>query len=418
MPFTKMGDYSPESRFLRQLDEDVLEFIHGDPQRQDEHRFNQLALREFERQYHTNKPYREYCKKGNVSPATITHWEEIPAISSFAFEKLLLASFPTEKAKQICLATKIVDLKDRWKKMYWHKWDIELISTANGLLAKLFLFPDVERMKILLMVPSPKMAPWMEMAIGLENVRLKFGTPDSQFLISPLGLDIKTLVSALRQAEKAQQPLALIGVTGSFIHLFDACEKEGIRFRLPAGSRVCDVGRDKRQFGESSKDEYVRKCREIMGIEEDFCINVLWTCENSTNHFDNVLKNHFSGIKRDRCKEIPPWTRTTVVDTREFKRLPKGQTGLLRHYDLTNRVMALAVQTANLGFETEDGFEIIGRWNKRIGEIGVDHSVGHPGGKVVTQILTYLMRRRISKIGKVYPNVAKAEGAADARRQG
>jgi len=64
--------------------------------------------------------------------------------------------------------------------------------------------------------------------------------------------------------------------------------------------------------------------------------------------------------------------------------------------------MAFAVQTANLGFETEDGFEIIGRWNKRMGEIGIDHSVGHPGGRVVTQMLAYLMRWRLSKIGKIY----------------
>jgi hypothetical protein len=398
----KARDDFLQSRFATQLDQDVLEFIHGDPESCSEERFNQLALRTFERQYHTNKPYQAYCRRANVSPGAIARWAEIPAVSSFGFEKLLLASLGVEKTEETCLASRIFDLKNRSERMYLRKWDIELITAANHLWTKLFLFPDVERIKILLMVPMPKMARWMEMAVGLEQVRLKFGTSDSRFLISFAGLDIKTLVSALREAEKTQKPLALIGVAGALMQLLDACEREGIRFSLPRGSRICDVGRERGQFGEFSNEEYFRKCEQIMGVEKDLCVSVLWTCENSTNYFDNVLKNRFSGQKRDRCKEIPPWTRTTVVDTSQFKRLPRGEIGLLRHYDLTNRVLALAVQTDMLGFETEDGFEIVGRWSQRMGETGVAHSVGHPGGKAVTHVLAYLMGRKMSKVGKIY----------------
>jgi hypothetical protein len=156
------------------------------------------------------------------------------------------------------------------------------------------------------------------------------------------------------------------------------------------------------QFGECSKDEYFKKCREILGVDESYCINVLGTCESSTNYFDNVLRNFLSGEKKSRYKEIPPWTRTIALDTKEFKRLPKGEIGLLRHYDLTNRAMVFAVQTDNLGFETEEGFEIIGRWNKKFGEIRIGGPVGHPGGRVATELMDYLMRRRLSKIGKIY----------------
>lgn len=156
------------------------------------------------------------------------------------------------------------------------------------------------------------------------------------------------------------------------------------------------------RYAGCSKEEYFGKCRNVLGLEEDFCINVLWICESSTIYFDNVLKNSFSGLKKERYKEIPPWTRTIAVDTREFKRLPKGEVGLLRHYDLTNRLMAFAVQTDNLGFETEDGFEIIGKWNKNMGKIDIDHSVCHPGGRVATKIIDYVMRRKLSKIGKIY----------------
>jgi hypothetical protein len=68
--------------------------------------------------------------------------------------------------------------------------------------------------------------------------------------------------------------------------------------------------------------------------------------------------------------------------------------------------MVFAVQTDNLGFETEYGFEIIGRWNKELGAVGVDYSArGHPGGKIVTQMTDFLMRRSLSGIGKTYSHL-------------
>ncbi|MBW2605839.1 MAG: acyl-protein synthetase [Deltaproteobacteria bacterium] len=395
-------NYLLKSDFIKQHDQDILEFVLRGLDYRDEKRFNELALKEFERQYNVSAPYKEFCKSVNVVPETITHWEEIPAVSSFAFKKVIIGSLPAEKAEQIYFSSGIVELKKRKEKTYRDKWAVELIRTANALLTRAFLFPDVEKMKILLMVPSPKMAPWMEMAIGMEHVRTEFGTPDSRFLISPLGLDIKTLLGALKNAEKTREPLALIGATFGLVLFLDACEKEGIRFSLPEGSRICDTGGYMGRYTGCSKEEYFKKCAQVLGVEEDFCINVLWICENSTIYFDNVLKNFLSGVKKKRYKKPPSWARTIVVDTRKFKRVPKGEIGLLRHYDLTNRVTAVAVQTDNLGFETEDGFEIIGKWNKDIGKIDIDYSVCHPGGRLATQMIDYVMRRKLSKLGKSY----------------
>jgi len=393
-----MRDRPVDLKFVRRLDEDVMEFIHRKSEDQTEGRFTELALQEFELRYNTSKTYREYCRKKKLFPGTITHWEEIPAVCSSEFREFVL-SIPDDKAEEISLTANVVP--DGRQRLSRDKKTNDLINSANGILTELFLFPDIEKIKILLMVPSPRMAPLMDKAIGLERVRLKFGTPDSRFLISPMGLDIKTLLSGLRRSEKTREPLALIGVTGALIQFFNVCEKEGIKFSLPQGSRICDVERRRGQFGECSKEEYFRKCREVLGVEEDFCINVLWICESSTVYFDNALRNRLTGVKKNRCKEIPPWTRITAADTGEFNRLPKGKIGLLRHYDLTNS-MSFAVQTANLGFETEEGFDTVGLWNKRIGGTDVDHSVGHPGGKIITRMLVYLMRRRLSKIGEIY----------------
>ncbi len=84
--------------------------------------------------------------------------------------------------------------------------------------------------------------------------------------------------------------------------------------------------------------------------------------ESSTNYFDNVLRDHYLDVRSsERFKVVLPWTRTIVVDTETFERLPEGEIGLLCHYDIVNRPMIFAVQTDNLGYKTEKGFEIVGR---------------------------------------------------------
>lgn len=268
-----MIDYSLESDFVKQLDQDILEFIRQGIENQDEERFIELALREFELQYHTIEPYREYCNKKGVSPGSASNWEQILAIPSLAFKEFVLTSFPVEKAEHAYFTSGTTDYKKRGK-IYRDKGAVRLVTEANGLLTRLYLFPDVEKMKILLMVPSPKMAPGMGMSVGLEQVRLKFGTPDTAYLLSPLGLDVKMLLRSLKQSEDSGRPIALVGATSGFVYFFNACEKENIRFKLPKGSRICDAGGYIGQFGECSKEEYFRKCHEIMGVDNGFCVNV------------------------------------------------------------------------------------------------------------------------------------------------
>lgn len=397
-----MTDYSLESEFVKQLDQDILGFIRQGLENRDEERFTELALREFELQYHTIEPYREYCINKGVSPETVTDWEQIPAVPSLAFKKFILASFPVDKAEHAYFTSGTSNPAIKGK-IFRDAGAVRLIKEVNGLLTRSYLFPDVERMKILLMVPSPKMVRNMGMAIGLEEVRKRFGTPESRYLISFRGLNVKALLEALKKSESSGEPVALIGATSGFIYFFKACEKDGVLFKLPEGSRICDGGGYLGQFGECTKQEYFAKCKKVLGIKENFCVNVLGMGETSTNYFDNVLRNSIARKEVPRCKEAPPWTRTIVVDTKDFNKVPMGEIGLLRHYDLSNRAMVFAVQTDNLGFETEYGFEIIGRWNKELGAVGIDYSAtGHPGGKIVTQMTDFLMRRSLSGIGKVY----------------
>lgn len=398
--------YALDSGFVKQLDGDVLEYVRKGMGNNDEARFTELARREFELQYHTVDAYREFCDRKGVSPESVEQWEQIPAVPSLAFKKFIVASFPVAVAEHAYFTSGTTD-PARKGKIYRDPAAVDLINSANGLLTRKYIFPDKERMKILLMTPSPKMAPGMGMAIGLDRVRTEFGTPESTYLITPLGLDVELLMQSLLEAEETGEPLALIGSSSGFIYFFKACEGEGISFTLPPGSRVCDGGGYLGQFGECSREEYFEKCRTVLGVEEQYCINVLGMGEISTNFFDNVLHNHLNGAAGTRYKVVPPWTRTQVVDINTLEPVPAGEVGLLKHFDLVNRSMVLAVQTDNLGYAVDEGFEIVGRWKKKAGSLEAGEIKGGHGGKIVTQLVNFLLRRNLKKIGSVYRKVMK-----------
>ncbi|MBU4288850.1 MAG: hypothetical protein KKI12_11860, partial [Proteobacteria bacterium] len=61
-------NYLLKSDFVKQQDQDILEFVLRGLDHRDEKRFNELALKEFERQYNVSPPYKEFCKKVNVVP--------------------------------------------------------------------------------------------------------------------------------------------------------------------------------------------------------------------------------------------------------------------------------------------------------------------------------------------------------------
>lgn len=402
-----MENYSLESEFVKTLDREILDFVGRGLDHVDDEGFNRIALKEFDLQFHTIEPYRNYCLKKGVTPERAKDWKDIPAVPSRAFKDFVMATFDVKKAEHAYFTSGTTD-PERKGKIFRDSGAVDLINAANGLLTREYVFPDVERMKILLMTPSPKMAPGMGMAIGLERVRTEFGTPESTYLISHLGLNVELLIKSLVAAERSGEPIALIGSSSGFVYFFNACEKEGIRFTLPPKSRVCDGGGYLGQFGECSKEEYFERCYNILGVPEHYCINVLGMGEISTNFFDNVLRDHLRDRKNmERHKVIAPWTRTEVVDVDTFQRLPKGDTGLLRHYDLVNRSMVMAVQTDNVGFETDDGFEIVGRWKKRPGRLDAEEIKNAHGGKVMTQMISFLLKRNLKKVGSAYKKLTK-----------
>lgn len=343
-----------------ELDQKISAVIDRGLDARDDAEFNRLALEIFAYQYEQNEYYRQLCDRMGVSPASIRSWEEMPALPTRAFKESIVASIPAENSEFALMTSGTSDPNLRGK-VFQDKGSLANIIKANVLVTKTYCFPEHERMTLGLLIPPPTLVPGMAMAFGMGFLLQSFGNERSRYFISEKGLDIAGLCEFLAASQATGEPICLTGATSGFVILFNHLRETGGKYQLPAGSRVLDGGGYQGTFGNCSREDFYRMCGEFLSVPEYQCINGLGMAECGTNYIDCVLADHLAGRQRERQKITPPWTRTVIVGMRTGKPLPKGEIGLIRHYDLTNRATVLAVQTENLGYLTDDGFEIIGR---------------------------------------------------------
>jgi len=328
--------------------------------------FNGYCMQLFALQYDNNQLFREFCDVKKVRPGDIRRWEDVPMVYNDVFKTHLVASFPLEQSVMSCLTGGTTSITQRGR-IFRDEDGKRLVFAANRMMTGSYLFPDFDegkRCRILILAPSPELAPSMGMAIGMEQTRLAFGTADSMFLLGKSGIDIKALLKALRESETSGVPVALIGATSAYVYFFQACRRRKISFNLPPGSRVCDGGGYRGRFGKVSREDYYGMVREILDVPDTYCVNVLGEAETATNLFDDALRRHVKGLPpRKRTRPVPPWSRVCAMSIDDLSPLPDGEVGLFAHWDLANVPTVLSVITDNLGYTTDNGSgcEMVGR---------------------------------------------------------
>lgn len=389
------------------FDDEIAAFVAKGISHSDEAEFNRLMLRGFALQYAVSPAYRSYCASLGLSPDTVSTWSEIPAVTSFSHLERLRRFYPVVDADRISLESRAVDLDHRRGPFFPDESLVKLMASVQISAVRTCLFPDVARMKMLFFVPQPRMAPGMVMASGLERFRQEFGLPGSRFLISFTGLDLKGFVADLRKAEDSGEPLSILGATHGLDYFLDACLLEGLSFRLPQGSRLLESGGFMGRHVACPPDAFRDKCLRVLGIGHDFCINALWICESSTVYFDNVLYKPAQRGTAARCKVPPPWTRVEIVHPLTFQRVGEGEIGLIRLYDLSNRGTAFVVQTDKMGCRTADGFDVVGKLDKADPTGGIDRHPPHPGGRAVSRVMEFIMRKKMARIGTMVETIRR-----------
>lgn len=404
----------------RALTEDVLGLIEaGVDAGLPDAAFNDFSLRMFAFHYEVNPIFREFCDAKKVRPGDVTRWQDVPMVYNDVFKTHLVASFPLEQSVMACLTGGTTSLTQRGR-IFRDEDGKKLVFGANRTMTGAYLFPDFgagQRCRILILAPSPELAPSMGMAIGMDQTRKAFGSDDSQFLLGRTGIDVNGLLRALRESEASGVPVALIGATSAYVYFFQACRRKKMRFKLPPGSRVCDGGGYRGRFGVVTRDDYYAMVKEILDVPDSHCVNVLGEAETATNLFDDSLRRAAKGLPlRKRTRPVPPWSRVLAMDVDGLKPLPDGEIGLLAHWDLANVPTVLAVITDNLGYTTDGGrgCEMVGRAkleNGKVSPLPDEKPISAMGDSAIFRMLeTYVnfsieLKMMTAKDPKIAPSV-------------
>jgi hypothetical protein len=315
--------------------------------------FNELVLAVFAFQFVHNAVYRAYCEQLKLTPSTVSHWKEIPAVPTSAFKDFAIACFPVAEA--VAEFHTSGTTADRSGKHFFKTLELYHAAIAPNFAAHLLL--DNMRLPMLVLTPSPADAPHSSLAHMMGVVMKEFSVTDSGFFVERGALCVERLVHALREAEQTHQPVFLLGTAFAFVRLFDHCEQHDLRFNMAGGSRVMETGGFKGRIHELAKPDLYALFERWLGISPARVVNEYGMTELSTQFYDQTLRE---GRQTDR-KLAPPWSRVLIIDPRTGQEAAKGERGLIRVFDLANLWSAICIQTEDLGIAHDDGFEILGR---------------------------------------------------------
>lgn len=199
------------------------------------------------------------------------------------------------------------------------------------------------------------------------TVHRELGSADSVFAgqIQPDGVwrvDFAGTIAAMRAAIAQNIPLAVMGTAFNFVELADHLESSGLRFTLPAGSRILETGGYKgrsRALPKPALHELLSRC---LGVPPARIVSEYGMSELSSQAYDLNLAAANSGPESaKRIFQFPPWARVQIISPETGREVGDGETGLVRVFDLANLHSVLAVQTEDLGVRARDGFELLGR---------------------------------------------------------
>lgn len=185
--------------------------------------FNDLALNIFRYQYSNNKPFQMYCRQKGKTPRMVKSWKDIPAVPINAFKELTLSCEDTEFAEDVFMTSGTT--KGVRGKHYHPTLEVYNQSMLKNFKAR--FMKEHKQIKMGILFPTEKNMPNSSLSHYLALAYKEYGTHDSQYFVDEQGLKVDSLLLALEQAEELGQPIALLGASFSFVHLFDESVSKG-----------------------------------------------------------------------------------------------------------------------------------------------------------------------------------------------
>lgn len=341
-----MPAYEIEARALDAEILGVIERWHYDGELLEDRAFNNLALRLFAHQLRYNEPYARYCYALGVSSTPQT-WEQIPAVPAAAFKEAALTTFdPARAALSFETSGTTRGTPGRHFMETAVLYDAALLAGFDR-----FVLADGARLRYFNLVPNQAERVNSSLGYMMARVTRVRGNGRNGWYLRGDELLMDALESDLRATIAAHRPVCIAATAFALLHLLDTMEERGVDLVLPHGSRIMETGGFKGRSRTIGREQlYARICTRL-GVAENHIISEYGMTE---------LTSQYYASSSARAYSTPPWLRARIVGP-DRTTLPNGTTGALLHVDLANRSSCLAILTEDLGVQTNDGFELLGR---------------------------------------------------------
>ncbi len=308
-------------------------------------------------QYQSNTiaPYARFRAQRRVHPAA-TGLDAHPALPTDAFRFARMASHP-ETDDVRCFVSSGTTQDERSRHPFR---DLTLYDAAAHAAARYALFPDVERMRLVVIAPDASSLPESSLSYMLTRFVAWFGTPDSVNVWRDGALDLAALSQALVNAEMRGTPVALLGTSFGFVHAVDCLE--GTRFELPRNSRIMQTGGFKGRSRELDPASMRALLGDSFGVDDALIVAEYGMTELSSQLYETTLRESVLGQPvGPRRLWIPGWVRAVATDPESSLPCTDDRPGLLRMDDAANLDSVSCIQTADVARQVADGVVVTGR---------------------------------------------------------
>jgi hypothetical protein len=339
--------------------------------------FNGIALEVFRFQCRTNGAYGAFVARRGIDPGGVERWEEVPPLPTRAFKSAPLMAGDPARAEAVFRTsgtTRGAEERGQHFIRSLHLYREALLPNFRT-----HLLPDGEALRVLALVPDPKVVPDSSLSFMIGEVIEAVSEGRGEFFVDPeKGLGAEAFAAALTEAEEEGDPILIAGTALALSHWLDLAEEEGWRYSLPDDSRIMETGGYKGSRRSLGKVEFYAGLAQGFGVTTSRIVNEYGMTELLSQFYEPVLVDSegpnalSTGAPRastevgltslsERYHRGPPWTNTRVLHPLTLEPVPEGNVGILAHLDLANLGSVAAILTEDLGVSVPGGFRLLGR---------------------------------------------------------
>jgi hypothetical protein len=337
---------------------EVQDFI----ERPDPSAFEGLALRVFRRQFESIPAYQRYCREYGVDPATVRAVDDVPPVSTVAFKHAELCISVPERVF-VTSGTSVGPSERGRHPIPW----LEIYRSSALRQLDRMLFADGAKISMLALHPTADLMPESSLAQMITWCIERFGNGNALCAANRSTVSVDAARGFLLDSAARSEPVCILGTTAALAALLSSLRESGSPIRLPSGSRIMDTGGAKGQVRPLALDELLVAAERWLGVGAPMVINEYGMTEMCSQLYDLTSFNrdghptHASDLAGRRPKLGPPWLRAAAIDPVTLERLPDGQPGLLRFFDLANVGSVSAIVTEDLGIVDGNAVYVLGR---------------------------------------------------------